>query len=227
VLLTEGLGWVEVRRRVTVDNGRRRRRVGLHGKVDAEALRASGHRGSTRGDPAKVLRGLGRSGDHRRRGIARAEQDTGGGPRARFWRGQGSGSRVGASGSFLAGRRSCYEPWPELGCTGAAGPRRSRGAARLSKRLVVLGIRGGCSAAVGHKEGLREGLQGPIKEEAGGLGVRAPVGIAAMIRAGEADRATALRDSGSGKETSGRTARTEDWPMGSCSVRGGAVTPDL
>jgi hypothetical protein len=80
-----------VRRRVTVNNGRRRRRVGLRGKVDAEALRASGHRGPTRGDPAKVLRGLGRSGDHRRRGITRAEQDTGSGPRARFRRGQGSG----------------------------------------------------------------------------------------------------------------------------------------
>jgi hypothetical protein len=57
VLLIEGLGWVEVRRRVTVDNGRRRRRVGLRGKVDAEALRPSGHRGSTRGDPVKVLQG--------------------------------------------------------------------------------------------------------------------------------------------------------------------------
>jgi hypothetical protein len=228
VALTEGLRWVEVRRRVTVDNGRRRRQVGLRGKVDAEALRASGHRGSTRGDPAKVLWGLGRSGDHRRRGIARAEQDTGGGPRARFRRGQGSGSRVEASGSFLAGRQSCCEPWPELGCTGAAGPRRSRGAARRSKRPVVLGIRGGCSAAVGHKEGLREGLRGPIKEEAGGLGVHAPVGIAAVIRAGEADRATALRDSGSGKETSGRRARTGDWPMGSCSGTGwsGATCSD-
>jgi hypothetical protein len=60
---------------------------------------------------------------------------------------------------------------------------------------VVLGIRGGCSAAVGHKVGLREGLQGPIKEEAGGLGVRAPVGIAVVIRAEETDRVTALRDS--------------------------------
>jgi hypothetical protein len=66
VVLTEGLRWVEVRLWVTIDNGRRRRRVGLHGMVDAEALRASGHRGSTRGDAAKVLRGLGRSGDHRR-----------------------------------------------------------------------------------------------------------------------------------------------------------------
>jgi hypothetical protein len=85
---------------------------------------------------------------------------------------------------------------------------------------VVLGIRGSCSAAVGHKEGLREGLQGPNKEEAGGLGVRAPVGIAAVIRAGKADRVTALHDSGSGNEASGRRARPGDWPMGSCSVRG-------
>jgi hypothetical protein len=58
VVLTEGLRWVGVRRRVTVDNGRRRRWVGLRGKVDAEALWASGHLGSTRGDPAKVLRGV-------------------------------------------------------------------------------------------------------------------------------------------------------------------------
>jgi hypothetical protein len=32
VLLTECLGWVEVRWRVTVDNGRRRRQVGLRGE---------------------------------------------------------------------------------------------------------------------------------------------------------------------------------------------------
>jgi hypothetical protein len=32
VLLSEGLGWVAVQRRVTVDNGRRQRRVGLRGK---------------------------------------------------------------------------------------------------------------------------------------------------------------------------------------------------
>jgi hypothetical protein len=93
---------------------------------------------------------------------------------------------------------------------------------------VVLGIRGGCSAAVGHKEGLREGLQGPNKEVAGGLGVHAPVEIAAMIRAGEADRATAPRDPGSGKETSGRRVRTGDCSMGSCSVAGwsGATCSD-
>jgi hypothetical protein len=64
------------------------------------------------------------------------------------------------------------------------------------------------------------GLQGPIKEEAGGLGVRAPVGIAAMIRAGKADHATTRRDPGSGKEASGGRARTGDWPMGSCSGAG-------
>jgi hypothetical protein len=85
---------------------------------------------------------------------------------------------------------------------------------------VVLGIRGSCSVAIGHKEGLREGLQGPIKEEAGGLGVRAPVGIAVVIRTEEADRVTARRDPGSGKGASGRRARTGDWLMGSCSVAG-------
>jgi hypothetical protein len=85
---------------------------------------------------------------------------------------------------------------------------------------VVLGIRGGCSAAVGHKEGLREGLQWPIKEEAGGLGMRAPVEIAAVTRTEEADHATARCDPSSGKETSGRRACTGDWPMGSCSVAG-------
>jgi hypothetical protein len=87
---------------------------------------------------------------------------------------------------------------------------------------VVLGIRRGCSAAVGHKEGLREGLQGPIKEEAGGLGVRAPVRIAVMIRAGEADRATALRDSARGKKLleGGRARETGRWAH--VRVRGGA-----
>jgi hypothetical protein len=58
--------------------------------------------------------------------------------------------------------------------------------------------------------------------------VRAPVGIAAVIRAGEADRATTRRDPGSGKEASGRRARTGDWPVGSCSSAGwsGATSSD-
>jgi hypothetical protein len=52
-----------------------------------------------------------------------------------------------ASGSFLAGRRSCREPWPGLGCTGAAGPRWSTGAARWSERAVAL--RASVAARVG------------------------------------------------------------------------------
>jgi hypothetical protein len=68
--------------------------------------------------------------------------------------------------------------------------------------------------------GLREGLQGPIKEEAGGLGVRAPVGIAVVIRAEEADRATTRRDSARGKKLleGGRARETGRWAR----VRGGA-----
>jgi hypothetical protein len=45
---------------------------------------------------------------------------------------QGSGSRVEASGCFLAANQSCCRSWPELGCTGAAGPRRSRSGSILS-----------------------------------------------------------------------------------------------
>jgi hypothetical protein len=86
-----------------------------------------------------------------------------------------------------------------------------------ARRPVMLRVRGGYSVAVGHKEGLRGGLMGPNKGEAGDLGVRAPVGIAAVIRTGEADRATARRDPGSGKEASGGRARTGYWPVGSCS----------
>jgi hypothetical protein len=85
---------------------------------------------------------------------------------------------------------------------------------------VVLGIRGSCSAAVGRKGGLREGLQGPIKEEAGGLGVCAPVGIAVVLRAEEADCATVLRDSARGEKLleGGRARETGRWAR----VRGGA-----
>jgi hypothetical protein len=81
VVLTEGLRWVGVRRRVTVDNGRRRRWVGLRGKVDAEALRASGHRGSTRGGAVKVTRELGSTETRRRRSILVAAELTGNGGR--------------------------------------------------------------------------------------------------------------------------------------------------
>jgi hypothetical protein len=66
------------------------------GKVDAEGLRAPGHHGSTRGGPAKVLRGLGRFGDHRRRRIVRAEQDIGGG----FGFNSGTGRDRGRGRSF-------------------------------------------------------------------------------------------------------------------------------
>jgi hypothetical protein len=106
VVLTEGSNWPEKQRRVVGGEGRAAGMGGAREGRRCRGLRASGHRGSTRGDPAKVLRRLGRSRDHRRRGIARAEQDTGSGPRARFQRGQDSGSRVEASGSFLAVRRS-------------------------------------------------------------------------------------------------------------------------
>jgi hypothetical protein len=73
-------------------------------EVDAGHLRAPGLHGTTREAPAEMLRGLRRSGNHRRRGIR------GGGANYRrqrlvqFRPLHGSGSRVKASGSFLAVR---------------------------------------------------------------------------------------------------------------------------
>jgi hypothetical protein len=85
-----------------------------------------------------------------------------------------------------------------------------------ARRPVVLGGSGRLQCG-GRAQ---EGLKGPIKGEAVDLGVRAPVGIAAVIRAGEADRATARCDPRSGKEASGRRACTGDWPVGLCSSAG-------
>jgi hypothetical protein len=70
-MLTEGLNGSEERSKLVGDEGRAAKTAALVEKVDAGVLQASDHRGSTRGDPAKILRGLGRSGDHRRQGIAR------------------------------------------------------------------------------------------------------------------------------------------------------------
>jgi hypothetical protein len=80
------------------------------GRAATKGLRALGHRGSMRGDPAKVLRGLGRFGDHRRRRIARAERNTSGGPRldsgtgrarGRGWKTQGASWRDGEAAASL------------------------------------------------------------------------------------------------------------------------------
>jgi hypothetical protein len=65
-MLTEGSNWPEKQRRVVGAEGRAAGMGGARGKVDLEALRASAHCWLTRGDPAKVLWGLGSSGDHRR-----------------------------------------------------------------------------------------------------------------------------------------------------------------
>jgi hypothetical protein len=52
---------------VTSMEDRQRRRSGFVGRAAAEGLWGPGYRGSTRGGPAKVPRGLRESGDHRRR----------------------------------------------------------------------------------------------------------------------------------------------------------------
>jgi hypothetical protein len=194
-------------------------------KVHAGLLRASGSRGLTREAPAEMLWGSGRSENHRRRGIKVADGFHLWRHRAQFRPRQGLGSRISGSRSFLVEWRSCCGPWPGLGCSKEAGPWRGRelGAAEQGGRWRWGGS--GRLQCGGRAQG---GLKGPIKGEAGDLGVRAPVGIAAVIRAGEADRATARRDPGSGKEASGGRARTEDWLVGSCSSVGwsGATCSD-
>jgi hypothetical protein len=124
--------------------GRRRGPSGgsaLAEEVDAGVPRAPGLHGSARGRPAKVLRELGRSGERRRRGIEVAWQNTGGGPRVQFRPLHGPGSRVKASGSFLAPRRS----YSGVSKGGGAVGRRVRGGAgsfaRQSKAAVALGLR--------------------------------------------------------------------------------------
>jgi hypothetical protein len=69
--------------------GRAAGTVALVVEDDAGHVRASGHHGSTRGAPAKVLRGLGWSGDCQRRGNVAAEHFTGDGPRWKFGHGKG------------------------------------------------------------------------------------------------------------------------------------------
>jgi hypothetical protein len=79
LMLTEGSNWLVKQRRVVGGEGRAARTGGARGGRRCRGLRASGHRGSTRGDPAKILRGLGRSGDHRRRSILVETELTGNG----------------------------------------------------------------------------------------------------------------------------------------------------
>jgi hypothetical protein len=66
LMLTKGSNWPEKQRRAVGGEGRAAGTGGARGGRRCRGLRACGHRGSTRGDPAKVLRGLGRSEDHRR-----------------------------------------------------------------------------------------------------------------------------------------------------------------
>jgi hypothetical protein len=198
------------------------------GEVDAGCLRASDPHRSAHGARAEVPRGLRGSEGYRRQGIEGEEQLTGDGPRLEFrrytgrghegraweasWRWGGADVALAGAGVQQGGRSTAEQ---EARCGGA-------------RRPVVLGVWGGCNAAVGHKGGLRGGLKGPVKGEAGDLGVRAPMGIAAVIHAGEADCATAQRDPGSGKEACGGRAHTGDWLVGSRSGAGwsGATCSD-
>jgi hypothetical protein len=70
VMLTEGLRRTRTQQRLASDEDRRRRKGGACGGTAAEVIGASRLRGSVRGAPVEVARGLGRPETHRRRGIA-------------------------------------------------------------------------------------------------------------------------------------------------------------
>jgi hypothetical protein len=67
VTLTEGLRRTRTQQQVAGDEDRRRRQGGALGGTAAEVIGASSLRGSVRGAPVEVARGLGRPETHRRR----------------------------------------------------------------------------------------------------------------------------------------------------------------
>jgi hypothetical protein len=101
----------------------------LGDRVGAGRLRASGSHGSTQDGPAEVLPRSGRAKTLRRRGIAPADRFHLRRRRAQFQPRLELGSRISGLRSFLVGRRSCRGPWPGLGRSSAASPRRGRIAA--------------------------------------------------------------------------------------------------
>jgi hypothetical protein len=127
VVLTEGLNGPEERCKLAGDEGRAAGTAALVEEDDAGHLQASGHHGSTRGAPAKVLPGLGGSGDCQRRGNEAAEHFTG--PRWKSGHGKGRGR----------GQKLREASWRRGGA--AAGLGRSWGA---SKRRVHGGAEDRC-----------------------------------------------------------------------------------
>jgi hypothetical protein len=103
---------------------------------------------------------------------------------------QGVSGLLDSTGRLVKLLRRCYGGQ----CSRAAIQRWGRKLGRWSKAAGGAGGSGRLQCG-GRAQG---GLKGPIKREAGG----APMGIAAVIRAGEADRTTARRDPGLGKEAS-------------------------
>jgi hypothetical protein len=86
LLLTEGSNWPVKQRRVVGGEGRAARTGGAHGGRRCRGLRASGHRGSTRGGAVKVTRELGSTETRRRRSTLVAAELTGNGSRGEIRR---------------------------------------------------------------------------------------------------------------------------------------------
>jgi hypothetical protein len=140
-MLTRGLRWPELQRKMAGGEILQRRRVGVRGEGCCRGSPGSwspwidtwrcyeGARGirEVRGSPAVRNRENGAS--HRRR------------LRFQFRHGQVSGVDAEASDSFLIPRWSYCGPWLELRGTGAVDPRRSRSRGAAGQPTAVLEVR--------------------------------------------------------------------------------------
>jgi len=109
-----------------------RRRVagGARGGGCCSGAPASGLHGSTPSESARPAEGLTRPEWHRRRVIVASSELTCAAVPGAIPTLQGVWSRMEGSRSVLAARRSFWDAWQGWRCSGADGPRRSRGAAR-------------------------------------------------------------------------------------------------
>jgi hypothetical protein len=135
VVLTEGLDWAELRRRVAGVADRRRCMDGVGEEAAAGVFQASGSRDSTRGAPAEVLLGPGGLRSRRRRGILVADRLPATAVFGMISAQQGSWSRTKGPANFLESRQGfCTDPMG-LECGGAACPRRRRASVPMRQEL--------------------------------------------------------------------------------------------
>jgi len=138
--LTRGSWWPERPCRVDAGEDRRRSRGGARGRGRGSGLRAPGRCGSTRRAPTKPVEWSERAERHQRQAIADGATSSPEVVPARFRRYSRRMGRKKCTGSSLESWRGQRGARGGLRCSGATGPRRSRGAARPVARRRPLGL---------------------------------------------------------------------------------------